>query len=78
VGTLLGMVAGCTLAWLQNTHEIVKLASDVYYIPSLTVKIGVADTVLVAICAVGISFLATIYPALQAARLEPVEALRYE
>jgi lipoprotein-releasing system permease protein len=78
VGTLLGLAAGCTLAWLQNTYEIVKLASDVYYIPSLTVKIGVADTVLVAICAVGISFLATIYPALQAARLEPVEALRYE
>lgn len=78
VGTLLGLVAGCTLAWLQNTHEIVKLASDVYYIPSLTVKIGVGDTVLVALCAVGISFLATIYPALQAARLEPVEALRYE
>jgi len=78
VGTLLGLIAGCTLAWLQNTYEIVKLASDVYYIPSLTVKISAGDTLLVAICTVSISFLATIYPALQAARLEPVEALRYE
>ncbi|MBM4312166.1 MAG: lipoprotein-releasing ABC transporter permease subunit [Deltaproteobacteria bacterium] len=78
IGTLLGLSAGCTLAWLQNTYEFIKLAGDVYYIPSLTVKIGVWDTLLVTVCAIGISFLATIYPALQAARLEPVEALRYE
>jgi lipoprotein-releasing system permease protein len=50
----------------------------VYYIPSLTVKIGFADTLLVTLCTIAISFIATIYPALQAARLEPVEALRYE
>ena len=78
VGTLLGLAAGCGLAWVQNTYEIIKLAGDVYYIPSLTVKIGFADTLLVTLCTIGISFLATIYPALQAARLEPVEALRYE
>jgi lipoprotein-releasing system permease protein len=77
-GTLLGLAAGCSLAWLQNTYEIIKLAGDVYYIPSLTVKIGPGDTLLVAVCAIGISFLATVYPALQAARLDPVEALRYE
>jgi len=78
IGTLLGLAAGFALAWLQNTYEIVKLARDVYYIPSLTVKIGPWDTLLVIVCAIGISFLATIYPALQAARLDPVEALRYE
>jgi len=78
VGTLLGLAAGFTLAWLQNTQEIIKLAGDVYYIPSLTVAIGFWDTLLVTVCAIGISFLATIYPALQAARLAPVEALRYE
>jgi lipoprotein-releasing system permease protein len=78
VGTLLGLIAGCGLAWLQNTYEIIKLAGDVYYIPSLTVKIGFGDTLLVVLCTIGISFIATIYPALQAARLEPVEALRYE
>jgi lipoprotein-releasing system permease protein len=78
VGTLLGLSAGCLLAWLQNTYEIIKLAGDVYYIPSLTVKINFGDTLLVTLCTIGISFIATIYPALQAARLEPVEALRYE
>ncbi len=78
MGTLLGLAAGCGLAWVQNTYAIIKLAGDVYYIPSLTVKIGFADTLLVTLCTIGISFLATIYPALQAARLEPVEALRYE
>jgi lipoprotein-releasing system permease protein len=78
IGTALGLAGGLALAWLQNTHEIVKLAKDVYYIPALTVKISTIDSVLVALCAVVICFLATIYPAGQAAKLEPAEALRYE
>ncbi len=57
VGALLGLTAGCMLAWLQNTYEIIKLAGDVYYIPSLTVKISFGDTLLVTLCTIGSSVL---------------------
>ena len=77
-GTLVGLAAGCGLAWLQNEYNLIKLAGDVYYISALTVKINFWDTFWVACAAVVISFGATLYPALQAAGLDPVEAMRYE
>ncbi len=77
-GTVLGLALGLLVAWLQNNFQIVSLAKDVYYIPALTVKIGLLDICWVALCTVIICFMATIYPAAQAAKLEPAEALRYE
>lgn len=78
VGTVLGLSLGLLLAWLQNEYQIVSLAKDVYYIPALSVKIGLIDTCWVAACTIIICFVATIYPAGQAAKLDPAEALRYE
>jgi lipoprotein-releasing system permease protein len=78
VGTLLGLGGGLLLAYLQNHYQIVSLSKDVYYIPALTVKVSGWDTFWVAFSAVLISFVATLYPSLQAASLDPVEALRYE
>jgi len=78
VGTLLGLGLGFLLAFVQNRYEIISLSKDVYYIPALTVKISAVDTCWVAVCAVVISFLATMYPSRQAATLDPAEALRYE
>lgn len=77
-GTVLGLALGFILAFLQNHYQIVSLSKDVYYIPSLTVTIGLWDTFWVALCAICISFLATLYPSGQAANLDPAEALRYE
>lgn len=78
IGTLLGLVMGFALAYIQNRYQIVSLSKDVYYIPALTVKISAVDVCWVAGCAVLISFLATMYPSRQAAALDPAEALRYE
>ncbi len=78
IGTALGLGAGCALAYLQNTHQLVRLSGDVYYITQLVVKISFWDTFWVACAAVLISFLATVYPSRQAACLDPVEAMRYE
>lgn len=78
IGTLLGLGLGFALAYLQNRYQIVSLSKDVYYIPALTVKISALDVCWVAGCSVLISFLATMYPSRQAARLDPAEALRYE
>ncbi len=78
VGTVIGLVAGYFLAFLQNNFQIVSLSKDVYYIASLTVKTSFADTFWVVFCAILISFMATLYPSRQAAALDPAEALRYE
>lgn len=78
LGTILGLLGGYIIGWIQNNFQIVKLPGDVYYISVLPVKMNAKDFVLVAISALLISLLATLYPSWQASRLNPVEALRYE
>jgi lipoprotein-releasing system permease protein len=78
VGTLIGVVGGYLLGYLINNYEIIKLPADVYYLSHLPVKMKLSDFLIVSLSAVTISFLATIYPAYQAAKLDPVEPLRYE
>jgi lipoprotein-releasing system permease protein len=78
VGTAIGIAGGLGLSYLLNEFEIIKLPADVYYLSHLPAKVELIDFVSVTASAVIISFLATIYPAWQAARLDPVEPLRYE
>jgi len=77
-GTAIGVSGGYVLGYVLNTYEIIKLPADVYYLSHLPVKMNMRDFVLVAFSALAISFSATIYPAWQAARLNPVEPLRNE
>ncbi len=78
VGTIIGLMAGYLTGFALNEFEIIKLPADVYYISHLTAKMKLSDFVAVSGAAVIISFLATIYPAWQASRLNPVDPLRYE
>jgi lipoprotein-releasing system permease protein len=78
VGTAIGLSGGYLICWLLNTYEIIKLPADVYYLSHLPAKMKLADFAAVSGAAVVISFLATVYPAWQAARMNPVEPLRYE
>jgi len=77
-GTILGLMGGGLLCYLLKRYEFVKLPSDVYYISTLPVRVQVLDVVLIALSAVAISFLATLYPSYQASRLDPAAAIRYE
>jgi len=78
LGTTLGAIFGFGVCYLLKTYKFIKLPSDIYYVDTLPVQIQWSDSLLIALCAVAISFLATLYPAYQASRLNPVEALRYE
>jgi lipoprotein-releasing system permease protein len=78
VGTVLGLMGGGLLCFLLKRYEFVKLPSDVYYISTLPVRVEVLDVVLIALSAVAVSFLATLYPSYQASRLDPAAAIRYE
>lgn len=78
IGTVLGIAGGYGLSYVLNTYQIIKLPPDIYYLSHLPVKMKLFDFVVVSVSAILISFLSTIYPALQAAKLDPVEPLRYE
>ncbi|MDQ7838403.1 MAG: lipoprotein-releasing ABC transporter permease subunit [Thermodesulfobacteriota bacterium] len=77
-GTILGIIGGFGLTSLLKKYKFIKLPSDVYYISTLPVKVEALDVALISFAAIVISFLATLYPAWQASRLEPATALRYE
>jgi lipoprotein-releasing system permease protein len=77
-GTTLGIIGGYILGYILNNYQIIKLPADVYYLSHLPVKMKFIDFISVSGSAILISFFATIYPAWQAARLNPVEPLRYE
>ena len=86
VGTLTGLVVGLVvclniesirqfLSWLTNTE---LFSPELYFLSKLPAEIDVGETVAVVVMALTLSFLATLYPSWRAARLDPVEALRYE
>jgi lipoprotein-releasing system permease protein len=77
IGTLCGACLGFVLCILLKQYRFIELDPDVYYITTLPVDLKVLDVVLIASAALVICFLATLYPAHQASRIEPVEAIRY-
>jgi lipoprotein-releasing system permease protein len=78
LGTLVGLSGGWLISYLLDAYQIIKLPPDIYYLSHLPAKIKPIDFVAVSVSAIIISFLATLYPAWQAARLSPIEPLRYE
>ena len=77
VGTALGTSAGLGLCTLLERYSFIHLPSDVYYIDTLPVNLKTGDVVLIALSALIICLTATLYPARQAAGVDPVEAIRH-
>jgi len=82
VGFLLGTVVCLNieeirrfLSWLTNTQ---LFPPELYFLSKLPADMNLKETLAVLVMALGLSLLATLYPSWRAARLDPVEALRYE
>ncbi|MCB2183152.1 MAG: lipoprotein-releasing ABC transporter permease subunit [Desulfobulbaceae bacterium] len=76
-GTGMGVAGGLGLCEILSRYQFIKLPSDVYPMSTLPVKILPFDVTFIAVSAVVITFLATLYPSWQASHIEPAEALRY-
>jgi len=78
IGTAIGLVLGYALSWAGGHYRLLSLAPEVYSIDYVPFAPRAMDGVLVAVVAIGISLIATVYPSWSAARILPAEALRYE
>ncbi len=86
VGTFLGLFIGICFSmninnikiWLESVTETALFNPAIYFLSTLPSKIFISDVVVITTMALGISFLATIYPAYRASKENPAEILRYE
>ena len=85
-GTLVGTVGGLIITnnvagiqkWLEGLSGTELYSPEIYFFSQLPSEVDPGEVVMIAAMALGLSILATLYPSWRAARLDPVEALRYE
>ena len=78
IGVALGLAVALNVPFLEQALDLHIMDPDVYYISTIPSETRAADVISIALSALALTFVATIYPALQAAKTQPAEALRYE
>jgi lipoprotein-releasing system permease protein len=78
IGTAIGLLLGYAISYAGGHYHIISLSPEVYSIDYVPFAPRLMDGVLVALVAIGVSFIATLYPSWSAGRTLPAEALRYE
>ncbi len=77
-GTLLGLAVGYAFSWIAGTYHLIPLDPQVYAVPYVPFHPSFFDGLWIALVAMGIAVVATVIPAREAAKLLPVEILRFE
>nr|MBP9211990.1 ABC transporter permease [Bacteroidota bacterium] len=78
VGSVLGLVLGTFICWLQVEFQLFALDSSVYIIPAIPIEMRAMDLILVPLSALFLCSLAAYLPSKRAAMLQPSEAVRWE
>ena len=77
-GTAVGSALGVGISWALDRFELIPIPGDVYFVDHLPAIIDPLDVGLIILVSIAVSFVATIYPAMQASKLVPVDAIRHE
>lgn len=78
IGTTIGYVFGFGLGYLLKKYQFIRLPKDVYYLDHLPIEYNISDLIIIGLVAMLLCFIATLYPAAQASKIEPAQVLRYE
>jgi lipoprotein-releasing system permease protein len=78
IGTLAGLILGYSAAWIAGTYRVIKLDPSIYSVPYVPFHTNISDALWIAVSAIFICATATFIPARAAARILPVDILRYE
>lgn len=77
-GTTLGVISGLTVCGILKRYKIIELPSNVYPMSTMPITVVPFDVILIAVSAILITLLATLYPSWKASKIRPAEALTYE
>ncbi len=78
IGTILGVIVGLIACYFLSKYQFINIPGNVYLLDELPVQVRAMDVFLTVIISNSVSFIATLYPAFKAARMNPVEAIKYE
>jgi lipoprotein-releasing system permease protein len=78
VGTVVGTLVGVVLCVVLDRYEIIEIPPDVYFVDRLPVALRVRDVLTIVSASVLVAFAATVFPSIQASRLQPVDAIRHD
>ncbi|MBF0103439.1 MAG: lipoprotein-releasing ABC transporter permease subunit [Desulfobacterales bacterium] len=77
IGTLIGITFGILICTLLSKYPLIQLPEDIYPFATLPIQLRWLDVTVIGFSALFITFVSTLYPAFQASRQNPVEAIRY-
>jgi lipoprotein-releasing system permease protein len=77
MGTIIGTLSAFILCSILKRYPFIKLPGDVYFLTTLPVSLQLFDVLVIGISTVLICFFATLYPAVSASTLDPIEGIRY-
>ena len=77
IGTTVGSLLGIFLCTILQHYPFIKLPGDVYFLTTLPVSLHLTDLMIIGLFTIGICFLATLYPAVSASSMDPVDGIAY-